>query len=196
MTASRVAFAAALCALAAPLSAQQWGGGGAPSAARKATIAPSAADRRAPFDPIVPGLQAGPIPAPSARQPATGGGSYGRIAISNWGGSPPARPTRHDDMQGFAASELPSSSGAQWSSPNAMLTQETQLSTYGAQWSANVTTSPTDAPAPSYAPRRVSTRAQYASPGVVAIRGRVITDPNYRLPADSAEHAQASRRRP
>jgi hypothetical protein len=199
MTAFRIALVITLFGLSAPLAAQQWGGGGAPSAAKKATAPPAmappaTAPARATRSSIVdPSLMAAPIPGPSgASAPrASGGGSYGAIRISNWGGSPPAAPARQTTSQTLWASPAAQSvfPSSPWSSPSVQAassaTPSSSPNTQGlsstVQWSA---------PA-----------AQWSSPSTVATRGRttsgrVITASNYVLPADSAQRASPKARKP
>lgn len=94
MTASPLVIASLVFACAAPLSAQQWGGGGVPTtpARTHATLVTPWVFLR-PMQVIVvdPTLSVAPfvdprtVPAPRA----TGGGTWGPTPISTWGGSPP-----------------------------------------------------------------------------------------------------------
>jgi len=121
MASIRSLVIAALAAAAAPLGAQQWGGG-APSAAKTATVKPAktakakASARPSQIVVVDPTLSVAPLPDPRtvSAPVASGGGSYGPIAVSNWGGSPPAP----------AASAQTTTSG-QWSNPTSWSTPTT-----------------------------------------------------------------------
>ena len=124
MTTSPLAIAALVLVCAAPLSAQQWGGGGVPVAPRRppvTSLTPRAVFRH-PLQVIIvdPSLSVAPfvdprtVPAPRA----TGGGTYGPTPISTWGGSPPAPvATRGNAEQPWSSPYVRTTSGRVITSP-------------------------------------------------------------------------------
>ena len=143
MTASRFVIASLVVACAAPLSAQQWGGGGVatvPARPHATPVTPWVFLRPLQVIVVDPSLAVAPfvdsrtVPAPRA----AGGGTWGPTPISAWGGSPPPPP--------------PATRG--------------------------------------------TAEQPWFPPYVHSRGGRVITNPAYRLPADSAQRATARTRRP